>query len=263
MGNSILRGQCIRNLEDFNYYLSYATGLAEKKRPYIKKEMMSLIIEAQSMQVFDKKKAVDYVSKINDVRDASVTSGLELNMNNAKDFHLKTLDYRWNYEQEYGTIASFEKAYNDLENYICIKLSLLETFDENYRDFKQQAFENLNRAKRLKCKSDEQSLEVSWQCLHRVYLNILDNNEYFIIKLDKAKKHKAGSKLKLNISNEKQEAIINLIKGVDNKTISKVYAQMEATILIYGRDSATSITHDTFTKWQKKYQETGSILPSN
>lgn len=250
------RGQIIENLDDFKYWLTYMEGLASMKRPYVKHQMLELIKEASLLQIYDDDKVSDLVDKIDDIQNESIIFGLKKSFIDAEDLHKQALEFKFNCENSYGKDEAFNFVVNQFEIYILETLKPIKKMDSGEHDFKRKVTEYLEEAKKNKFTN----IEDSWRCLCLINRNILDNLEYFKGKISKEQKSSAGKTLKL--SGDK-DAIIELIKKVDNQTMSKKTACLEAGQIVYGKGTSKKLHHNTFTIWQKQYGNSGEIKLKN
>lgn len=253
------RGQLIETLEDFRYWLTHMEKLGSILKPRIRYELSTLINEALKLEVYEDEKVSFFVDSIDKIFNESSKKQLNSVVGKYDSFLDDSLDYRFDLEEQYGAETAFDEASNDLENYICHLLSPLDTFDENFPKFKQQCFDNLDRAKKIKHENDEVCFQGAWDCLYRVRASILNNNEYFIIKLDKAQKQKWVSKSPY----EKFEPQITSIveKVISGKIKKKVQAQRDIWCLVNGQyEDIDEIKIETLNKYINNLKNTGKIF---
>lgn len=200
-------GQIIENLDDFKYWLTYMEKLSSNLKPRVRHELSNFINEALKLEHYDDDDISYFVDAIDKLYSESAEKQIERSLEGHNNFLEDSLDFRYSCEQRYGAQTAFNEVYNDLENHINHSLNPLVNYDKNFHEFKQQALDNLERAKKIK--KDQSSAQSAWDCLYRVRSSILNNNEYFIIKLDKKRKSKGGSKSKYKPYKTK---IIEIIK---------------------------------------------------
>lgn len=245
-------GQIIENLDDFKYWLTYMEKLSGQLRPRVRHELINFINEALKLEHYDDDEVSNFVDAIDKLYTESAEKQIDRSIEGHNNFLEDSLDFRYSCEQRYGAETAFNEVYNDLENHINHLLNPLVNNDKNFHEFKQQALENLDCAKKNKFTN----IEDSWRCLCLINRNIQDNFEYFKGKISKEQKSLAGQKLKL--SGDK-DAIIALIQQVNKKEVLKKTACLEATEIVYSKNSSRRVHHNTFTKWQKQYRENGDI----
>jgi hypothetical protein len=261
-------GQIIENLDDFKYWLTYMEKLSGQLRPRVRHELSNFINEALKLEHYDDDAVSYFVDAIDKLYNESVEKQIDRSLEGHNNFLEDSLDFRYSCEQRYGAQTAFNEVYNDLENHINHSLNPLVNYDKNFHEFKQQALNNLERAKKIK--KDELSAQSAWDCLYRVRLNTLNNNEYFVIKLDKKRKSKGGSK---SIYKPHKTQIIEIIKlALSPKGKGKI-SQKTARIKIRELlpvnpdpekpEKVPMVSHAIYKSWLDEYNLKDDIFTEN
>ncbi|WP_024612928.1 hypothetical protein [Pseudoalteromonas sp. TB64] len=256
----------VNDLKQLKCRLDYLSEIALMKKPTIKHQMQELIKEGISFKEFEHEKCNALIDAIYLIlnKDVDMQSRrlIKKDVDRSEELAVEALEFKFLHDQKYGVNEAFNKVYENLLEVVNEQMSIL--YESNspkvnkaeHLQFKSIALKNLRHAKACFYSTESQKTVVAWHSLYLVKL-ALDKKYYFLREqIDTAKKALAGGSKKL--SGDK-EAIIELVKKVEKKEMYKNAACLEATEIVYGKNPSKRVHHNTFTKWQEQYRDTGNL----